>query len=91
MKFDKKNSKFLTDLFTILLAVTVIVSAVIVIINGSEILLAVVFYSGAAMFATNIIRGFISRRYTSLLFVVPIAMCIAGGLAAQGVINPWIY
>ena len=89
MRFDRKSPKFLTDLITLILAVVVIVMTIAVIIGGSETLLAVVFYFGAAMFLSNIVRGFISRRYSIAVFLVPAAICVIGGLAAQGVISFW--
>ena len=91
MRFDKKSPKFLTDLITMILAIIVIVLTIVVIIGGSDTLLAVVFYFAAAMFVSNIVRGFISRRYSIAFFVVPAAICVISGLIIQGVIVPWSF
>ena len=91
MKFDRKSPKFLTDLITMILAIIVIVLTIVVIIGGSETLLAIVLYIGAAMFISNIVRGFISRKYSIAIFLVPAALCVVGGLMAQGVIGLWSF
>ena len=91
MRFNTKNPKFLTDLFTLIFALTVITVTVLVIISGSDTMLGIVFYAGAAMFAANIVRGFISGKYMAAVFIIPAAICVTGGLIAQGVISPWIF
>ena len=91
MRFDKKNPKFLIDLITLIFAVAVISLTIIVIIGGSDTLLAFVFYAGAAMFASNIVRGIVSGKYFTVAFLVPALICVAGGLMAQGIIRPWIF
>ena len=88
MRFDRKSPKFLTDLVTMILAIIVIVLTIVVFFGGSVTLLAVVFYLGAAMFVSNIVRGFISRRYSIALFIIPAAICVVGALVVQGVIKP---
>lgn len=91
MRFDKKSPKFLTDLITMILAIIVIVLTIIVFFGGSQTLLAIVFYLGAAMFVSNIVRGLISKRYSIALFIIPAAVCVVGGLMAQGVIKLWSF
>lgn len=91
MRFDNKNPKFLIDFVTMIFALIVIILTVVVILGGSKALLTFVFYSGAAMFSANIIRGVISHRYTTILLVLPAMACVAGGLALQGVIDFWIF
>ena len=89
MRFDKKNPRFLVDLVTMIFALAVITLTIVIILGGFDNLLAIVFYCGAAMFAANIIRGLISRRYSAVFLLVPAAICVAGGLLAQGVIRAW--
>lgn len=91
MSFDKKNPKFLIDLITMIFAIVVIVLAMAAIMGGFMNLLTLVFYFGAAMFAANIIRGFVSRRYWTSILIMPLIACIFAGLATQGVIKPWIF
>ncbi|MBR1524272.1 MAG: hypothetical protein IJ641_07440 [Lachnospiraceae bacterium] len=91
MRFNRKNPKFITDLATLVFAVAVIVLTIVVLIGGSDMLLAVVFYAGAGMFTMNVIRGLISGRYMSVAFIIPVVICISGGLIAQGIIQPWIF
>lgn len=91
MRFSRKNPKFLTDLATMFFAVAVIVLTIIVIAGGKDSLLAFVFYVGAAMFVTNIIKGLLSGRYSFMAFIIPAVLCITGGLIAQGIIGPWIF
>ena len=91
MRFDKKNPRFLVDLITMILALIIISLTLAVILGGFESLLAVIFYFGAAMFAANIVRGIISHNYIAILLILPVALCIAGGLVTQGVIRPWIF
>lgn len=91
MRFNRKNPKFMVDVITLIFAVTVIILAIIAIMDGPDTILAMVFYAGAAMFLTNIIRGFISRRFLAAAFVFPAAVCVAGGLIAQGILVPWSF
>lgn len=91
MRFDRKNPKFLIDLLTLIFAIAVIVLTIIVILGASDTLLAFVFYAGAAMFAANVARGFVSGRYFTAAFLIPALICVAGGLMAQGMIRPWIF
>ncbi|MCR5774916.1 MAG: hypothetical protein K6G42_07515 [Lachnospiraceae bacterium] len=91
MRFNRKNPKFLIDFATLILAIAVIAMTVAVLISGSDTLLGLVFYVGAGMFVTNIVRGIVSKRYLSILFIIPVILCVTGGLVAQGVIRPWIF
>ncbi|MBQ4482516.1 MAG: hypothetical protein II966_04700 [Lachnospiraceae bacterium] len=91
MRFNRKNVKFVTDLITLILAVSVIVLAIVGIIGGQELIFAFVFYAGAAMFISNIVRGFLSKRYLTAAFILPAIICVAGGLMAEGMIEPWIF
>ncbi len=91
MRFNRKNIKFITDLITLALAVSVIVLAIAAITGGEGLIFALVFYVGAAMFISNIVRGFISRRYLAVAFILPAFICVAGGLMAQGIAGPWIF
>ncbi|MBO6146855.1 MAG: hypothetical protein IJ827_01590 [Lachnospiraceae bacterium] len=84
MKFEVKNPKFITDMFTMLLSIAVIALTIVVIFNGSRAILAIVFYMGAALFLIKVVRGFMSRRARAILFIIPIALCIAAALMAQG-------
>ena len=91
MRFNRKNPGFLTDLATMFFSVAVIVLTIIVIVRGEDSILAVVFYAGAAMFATNVIKGLITGRVRNVAFIIPAALCVTGGLIAQGLIGPWIF
>ena len=91
MRFDRKNPRFVTDMATMLFSITVIVLTIIVIVRGEDSIMAAVFYAGAGMFATNIIKGLITGRYAMTAFIIPAVLCITGGLIAQGMIGPWIF
>jgi hypothetical protein len=86
MRFDVKNPKFILDLIVLIEAFAIIVLTVIVVFDGSRAILAVIFYIGAAMFAANVVQDVIERRARALLFIIPIAICIAAALMAQGVV-----
>ena len=45
-----------------------------------------IFYIGAAMFVSNVIQDIMDRRSRALLFIIPITICIAAALMAQGVV-----
>ena len=76
-----------------LLSIAIIVLTIVVIFNGSRAILAIVFYMGAVLFVIKVVRGFMSRRVRAILFIIPIALCIAAALMAQGVVStpepPW--
>ncbi|HAL31913.1 MAG TPA: hypothetical protein DCP46_03020 [Lachnospiraceae bacterium] len=86
MRFDVKNPKFLLDLIVLIEALAIIVLTVIVVFDGSRTILAMIFYIGAAMFVSNVIQDIMDRRSRALLFIIPITICIAAALMAQGVV-----
>ncbi len=93
MKFEVRNPKFITDMCTLLLSITIIALTIVVIFNGSRAVLAIAFYMGAVLFVIKVIRGFMSKRVRAVLFIIPIALCIAAALMAQGIVStpelPW--
>ncbi|MCR5747058.1 MAG: hypothetical protein K6G03_05070 [Lachnospiraceae bacterium] len=93
MRLDFKNPKFVIDTITLVLSVIIIALTVVVIFEGSRAILAVIFYLGAGLFTVKIIRGIMSRRVRALLYIIPVALCIASALMAQQIVPipelPW--
>lgn len=75
------------DAITVILAMAIIILTIIVVFNGSRVILAIVFYIGTAMFLMRIIRGLYVRDYIKAILIFPAAACIVAGLIAENILS----
>ena len=87
MRFNKSDPKVILDGVIILLATMIIGMTIFVVFDGSRMVLAITFYTGALMFIINAVRGIMSKKYLALAALIPCALCIVGGLMAEGLIS----